>query len=257
MRGGVVLIGLTEVNVQDWGADMRVLFVDNLLLEDKGGINEYVFQPHLGLISLIAVAESAGHTGLLYDPKLRVAKGDLTLDGGLYRRIADDLLRLDPDVVGLTSLGCNFICTAKVASYLKAARPELPILLGGPHATVLDQVILQRFPQFDVIVRNEAELKLLPLIESLPTNELAHAAGVTYRSGSQIITNPGDPIVADLDALPWPAYHRYPIRELGLKNLRIDAGRGCPFQCTFCSTASFFGRKHRLKSAGTLRTWIG
>src|SRR5262249_2468707 len=42
--------------------------------------------------------------------------------------------------------------------------------------------------------------------------------------------------------------HHYPIRELGLTTLSVEAGRGCPFQCTFCSTASFFGRKYRLKS---------
>ena len=56
-------------------------------------------------------------------------RGDLALDGQLYRRIAGDILRLEPDAVGLTALGCNFICTAKVASHLKAARPDMPVLL--------------------------------------------------------------------------------------------------------------------------------
>src|SRR6266699_6760424 len=132
---------------------MRILFVDNLLLESKNGAYVFDLQPHLGLISLVAVAEGADHKALLYDPKLAIFRGELPLDKSLYREMAKAILRQVPDVVGFTTLGCNFICTLKVASYLKSMNPELPILLGGPHASILDQQIMQRFPQFDVVVR--------------------------------------------------------------------------------------------------------
>jgi hypothetical protein len=231
---------------------MRVVFVDNLLLERNGGLYDYVLQPHLGLISLIAVVEAAGHVGVLYDPKLAVARGGLSLDGSLYREIARDILRAGPDAVGMTSLGCNFICTLKVASYLRASRPDLPILLGGPHATVLDRLILERFPQFDLIVRNEAELKVLPVLQALADRRFDGVPGITYRKGREIVANPGEPVIDDLDSLPAAAYDHYPIETLGLTWLRVDAGRGCPFQCSFCSTASFFGRRYRLKSAARL-----
>ena len=187
---------------------MRILFVDNLLFEDKSGINEFELQIPTGLISLIAVAESDGHEGILYDPKIDVSRGDLLLDRHLYRRIADKLLQFEPDVVGLTSLGCNFICTVKVAACLKASRPDLPILLGGPHATVLDRPIIEKFKQFDVIVRNEAEMKLNHVLESLTGRTIDHIPGITFRRGGEIISNPGDPVVADLDALPWPGVTR-------------------------------------------------
>ena len=232
---------------------MRVAFVDNLLFEDAGGIRRYILQPHLGLISLIAVLERAGHTGLLYDPKVEVGRGALAVDEELYRRIAAQILELKPDVVGFTSLGCNFICTAKTAAYIRQWQPDLPILLGGPHATVLDRSVLEHFPQFDVIVRNEGENTILPALEGLRRGRFEGIPGVTWRDGPVIRSNPGEPNIADLDTLPMPAYHHYPVRELGLTSLRMDAGRGCPFQCTFCSTASFFGRKYRLKSAGRLR----
>lgn len=231
---------------------MRVTFVDNLLFEDAEGIRRYVLQPHLGLISLIAVLESAGHEAFLYDPKVAVAQGKLHLDESLYHDMAKQILSTQPDAVGLASLGCNFICTVKVASYLKRWEPELPIMLGGPHATVLDRTILQHFPQFDVIARNEAERTILPLIESLPKRSFFRVPGITFRRAGAVWQNEGEPLIADLDTLPMPAYHHYPIRELQLTSLRVDAGRGCPFQCTFCSTASFFGRKYRLKSAPRL-----
>jgi len=235
---------------------MRILFVDNLLvdttLDANNPFHSLDLQPHLGLLSLIAVAEGAGHEGILYDPKLALSRGTLSFDSGLYQNIANDLLQRNPDVIGLTTLGCNFICTLKVAAHLKRMNPELPILLGGPHATILDQEIIKRFPQFDVIARNEAELNLLPLLEGLPHMCLNSVPGITFRRGSEIVSNPGAPLIEELDSLPQAAYRHYPIKELKLTSLRVEAGRGCPFKCTFCSTSSFFGRRYRLKSAGRL-----
>ena len=231
---------------------MRVVFIDNLLFEDAEGIRRYTLQPNLGLLSLIAVLEKEGHEGVLYDPKVEIARGKLQLNSQLYTDIAKQVLALGPDVLGLTSLGCNFICTAKVAGYLRSWAPELPILLGGPHATVLDRVILRAFPQFDVIARNESECTILPLLEALRKRNLFDVPGITFRAGGGIWRNEGDPRIDDLDTLPMPAYHHFPVEELKLSSLRVEAGRGCPFQCTFCSTASFFGRKYRLKSAERL-----
>src|SRR4030095_11719875 len=171
---------------------MRVVFIDNLLFEDAEGIRRYTLQPNLGLLSLIAVLERSGHEGLLFDPKVEIARGKLRLDSSLYTDIAKQVLEMDPDVVGLTSLGCNFICTAKVAGYLRAWVPDIPILLGGPHATVLDRLILRSFPKFDVIARNEAENTILPLLEALPKRAFFDVPGITFRAASSIWRNEGD-----------------------------------------------------------------
>lgn len=238
----------------------RIVFVDHLLLTDTGGLIQLdELQPPLGLISLLAVLERDAATaqqrgvhpweGLLYDPKLQLAFGELTLDGSLYRRMADELLAFDVGVVGFSTLGANFICVLKVAQYIKRARPDVLVVLGGPHATVLDTLIMKHFPCFDVIVRNEAEMKLIPLLRGLEQGDLSRVMGVTYRLDGQVVANPGEPVIDDLDQLPAPAYHHYPLHRLGLRECRIEVGRGCPFNCSFCSTAQFFSRKYRLKSA--------
>jgi len=59
---------------------MRLVLVDNLLLDHGSWTHHFDLQPHLGLISLIAVAEANGHEGILYDPKLAIARGELALD---------------------------------------------------------------------------------------------------------------------------------------------------------------------------------
>jgi radical SAM superfamily enzyme YgiQ (UPF0313 family) len=232
---------------------MRLSLVDNLLFARRGGETVYDLQPHLGLLSLIAVAQLAGHRCQLIDPKLELHAGRLQLDDTLYRRIAHTILESDPDVVGLTSLGCNFVCTVKVARYLKLEAPSIPIVLGGPHATILDQTILGRFPEFDYIVRHEGEELLLPLLDAIEARALpVNVPGVTYRVDGAVVTNPGATSIDDLDLLPLADYSHYPIRELQLANLRVEAGRGCPYECTFCSTSTFFGRRYRLKSVDRL-----
>lgn len=231
---------------------MRVVLADNVLLDQRDGEHHFDLQPHLGLISLIAVAEQAGHDCTLYDPKLGLARGVLPLDRSLYLRMANDILATDPDVVGFTSLGCNFICTLKVAAHIRRIAPEIPLLLGGPHASILDRPILDRWRQFDAIVRGEAEATILRILAASAGRDFDGISGVTYRAGDAVVANAPAPIIERLDDLPRAAYHSYPIEQLGGNWLRVEAGRGCPFSCTFCSTASFFGRRYRLKSAARL-----
>ena len=228
---------------------MRVVLVDNVLLEQTGTGFTATLQPHLGLISLIAVLRELGHDARLLDPKLDLVRGEVALGPHFYGAVAERILAGDPDVVGFTSLGCNFACTVRIAAHVRAARPALPILLGGPHASIVDEPILAAYPQFDAIVRNETEAVIGAVLDALGGNgSLADVPGVTYRREGAIARTAGAGPLLELDALPFPAYDVYPIAELALTTLRVDAGRGCPFGCTFCSTASFFGRRYRLKS---------
>jgi len=227
---------------------MRLLLVDNLLLSGKAGSRSLDVHPHLGLMSLVAVAEAGGHHAEIFDPKHAVASGLVPRDASLYLRLAESIAALSPEAVGFTTLGCSFLVVVKIARYLKRMLPGVPILLGGPHATILHREILEGFDSFDVVVRNEAENTLLPVLDALPSRRFDHIEGVTWRARGLVRSSPGSPTVDDLDALPFPAYDRHDLTALGLTSLCVDAGRGCPFHCTFCSTASFFGRSYRLKS---------
>ena len=231
---------------------MRLTLIDNLLYESSYSVRREDLQPHLGLMSLAAMVQRDGHRPIVYDPKWEVFSNRLALNGSLYDDMASAILRTAPEAVGFTALGCNFHCVVNVARRIKRAEPDLPILLGGPHATILHREILTQFAEFDVIARNEAEYSINPILAALDERDFGGLAGISYRNGrGEVVCNPGSPLIDDLDDLPVPAYASYPIEQLGLKTMRIEAGRGCPFSCTFCSTASFFGRSYRLKS--TLR----
>jgi radical SAM superfamily enzyme YgiQ (UPF0313 family) len=234
---------------------MRLLLVDNLVMPEEGSLDFLDVHPHLGLLALAAVAESNGQTVKIVDPKRLIKWGKLSYAPTLYEAAAVELLGQRPDAVGFTSLGCSFLFALNVASLLKKWEPELPILLGGPHATMLHRQILERFPQFDIIVRYEADEILPDVLENLETRKFDGIPGLSWRSStSQLHFNAGAPKVEKLDDLPFASYEHYPISELELDLIRIEAGRGCPFMCTFCSTATFFQRSFRLKSAARLVT---
>src|SRR5438094_1838271 len=128
---------------------MKVLLVDNLVMPAEGSLALLDVHPHLGLLALAAAAEAAGHVVQIYDPKRFIRSGQLTYDSTLYERVAAELLLRQPQVVGFTTLGCSFLFALNVAGILKRHEPDLPVLLGGPHATMLHRQILERFRQFD------------------------------------------------------------------------------------------------------------
>ncbi len=228
---------------------MRLSLIDNLVMPEEGDLALLDVHPHLGLLALAAAAESDGHHVCIYDPKRLLRSGELHYDDTLYERAAASILADRPDAVGFTSLGCSFLFAINVAAQLRRHEPDLPIMLGGPHATMLDRPIIERFPQFDLIVRHEADEIFPGVLRALENRHFISVPGLSWRDKrGEFRMTPGKPKVENLDALPLLPYHHYPIEELGLDLLRIEAGRGCPFACTFCSTAGFFQRSFRLKS---------
>src|SRR3954452_4586632 len=142
------------------GRDMRLTLVDNLVLPHERDLQLLDTHPHLGLLSLGAVAGAAGHETTIYDPKRLIRSGALPYDEHLYERVAAALLADGPDSVGFTTLGCSFLFVLGVGRELARTAPDLPLLLGGPHATMLARPILERYDPFDVVVRHEAERTL-------------------------------------------------------------------------------------------------
>ena len=224
---------------------MRITLVDNFLLTDTEVVEPY---PHLGLMSLAAVGEQSGHAVTIYDPKIALLRNHLTLDQSLYTKSASQILETEPDIIGFTTLGASFLYVVRCAQELKLIAPHIPITIGGPHASILDKEILAAFPEIDFVVRHEAEATFSQILDHALSLDFSSIPSVTWRKDGEIHREKNSRSYEDLDTLPIPSYDKYPINDLSMNNIQIDAGRGCPFECTFCSTATFFGRQYRLKS---------
>jgi radical SAM superfamily enzyme YgiQ (UPF0313 family) len=229
---------------------MKIVFVDNFFYLRSTDRVQVIVSPQLGLMSLSAILEEAGHDVCIVDPKLVFAEGKWNLpEAAFYEAWADAVIDAAPDVIGFTALGRTLPHVIEAAGRVKARRPDLPILIGGPHATILGPELLEPFDCIDIVVRYEAETIIRDVMECVHTGrDMSHIPNLVFRNQTSLVTTIVRQPQPDMDALPFPAYHLYPRDKLMGKELAVEAGRGCPFACTFCSTAKFFQRRYRLKS---------
>jgi radical SAM superfamily enzyme YgiQ (UPF0313 family) len=237
-----------------------------IVLDAPETIDQKYLYPYLplGLLILSALLEQAGHEITIVDP---VWEGQSDLLGEPAsinpEHIAGIIASKTPELVGFSTIFSSYPLIIRLTEHFHRLSPKTPILLGGPQATAADVQTLQAFPWIDMVLRGEAEKSIIPLVTCLQSgNNLESVPGLTWRNGTQIIRNPDAPVVTDLDTIPIPAYHLYPVEQLsqyynkrpGLfhHNFALEAGRGCPFNCSFCSTSSFFQRRYRMKSADRL-----
>lgn len=211
----------------------------------------------IGVLSLAAVLEQHGAApeivdlNRLYYSYLRVPGGTgSTSDFCTY--VATELDRLTFDVLGFSSICSSYPLTIRIAEEMKRRRPDVPIIFGGPQASVVDVATMEAYAFVDVIVRGEGEETLPALIDAIAAGKTpAGIQGITYRDGGRIVRAPNAPVIADLDKIPPPAFHLYPELK-DCHYVPLELGRGCPFACSFCSTNDFFRRKFRLKSPETV-----
>ena len=186
-------------------------------------------------------------TGFLEAKGVNVLTIDAAFDGLSLNEVKDYLLKFQPQVLGFTAMTHRITHVAWVATELKKLFPESPIIIGGPHPTVIPARTLQEFPIFDIAVIGEGELTLLDLVKSIQaygsTQRLASIKGIAWRFEDKIKTNePREPIL-DLDSLPFPKYDHIKRR---IRIYPIFSSRGCPYQCVFC--CRIHGNRLRVRS---------
>ncbi len=214
----------------------------NILLINPASISVYdtfgMSLPPMGLLYVAASLEKAGH---------RVVVRDLAVDGG---EVTDADFR-NADAVGISSDTTRIERAMRLAR--RAAGFDRPVILGGPHPQFVPEEILAS-GWVTAIVRGEGELVFPALLEALDRREeLARVRGIICREGKQIVNTP-DAEPVDVEALPLPARHlidlqRYRASMGGRPITPVVTSRGCPGACHFCSSASFFGRGWRYRSA--------
>ena len=209
--------------------------------------------PPLGLLSIGAVLEKAGL------PVEIVPSNVLGMDwSDIRRKIARD----KPDIVGVTITTENRFQSFKLVRLAKEAHPWTLTVLGGPHASMAAEDCLEHIPELDVVVRGEGEFTMLDLCRAWDERPEARALndipGLVLRRDGRAACNPPRPPIADLDTLPFPAFHLVPFEKYNftfevpghgpLPAVNIMTSRGCPFACSFCATPINWGRHVRMRS---------
>jgi radical SAM superfamily enzyme YgiQ (UPF0313 family) len=168
-----------------------------------------------------------------------------------FEEFRSELGKRQPDIVGITSTTLTYKSGLKIAKIAKEVCPNCLTVMGGPHVTFWDYEALQECPELDVVVRREGENTLLELVQRVEADEgFQDVLGITYRKKGKTVRNPDRPYIENLDELPFPARHLWPMERLREYEdiLYLAASRGCVYWCEFCSTVRMHGRKYRMRS---------
>jgi hypothetical protein len=210
--------------------------------------------PPPGLLRLGGALRASGHRVELCDLAHELAAGRLPADDRLAAAAAERLTARGPAVLGLSVMGATLPIALAIASEVRRRAPAIRLLLGGPGTTGIDVPLLERFAALDGIVRGEGEGTLAELLAAwLSGRQPLGLPGTTLRDGRGCpVRGPDRRPIEDLSTLPPYAFDLLPsIAEYkaitgaadGL--VPIDSGRGCVYDCSFCTIGRFWGRRSR------------
>ena len=177
-------------------------------------LNAKYIHASLGLRYLLANMDVHGGAGLRAQTQLRefVIQQRPT-------QIVEELLALEPKVIGLGVYIWNVVETTQVVRLLKTLRPDIKLVLGGPEVSFeVDSQEICRLA--DHVVTGWGDVSFPKLCRALldgPQPLMKVIAGE-------------QPALAEL-ALP---YNEYTAEDLAKRLLYVEASRGCPFKCEFC-----------------------
>jgi anaerobic magnesium-protoporphyrin IX monomethyl ester cyclase len=218
--------------------------------------------PPLGVAYLAASLREAGHEVSIIDA-LGEALEKYTPIRGFSKAIKhgldiEEIVDRIPAGVNLIGVSCMFSLEWPITKTLIQAihekYPGIPIVAGGEHITACTEFVLESTPEISFCGRGEGEALLVDLAETLEkAKPLETVGGLVFRKDGAIITNPPIPRVRGIQSISRPAWDLTPIEnylEKGVmtgidmgRSMPLMASRGCPYQCTFCSSPQMWGTR--------------
>lgn len=168
--------------------------------------------------------------------------------------ILSDITEHDIDVLGFACYIWNIEMTMHVVDMVKAVRPDIKIVLGGPEVSFTADELLERCPNIDYIVQGEGEEAFHALVTALQLGNDGLdpvIPGVRGRRDGSILGSLEAVEVSDLSSIPFP-YTEEDMDDLEHKIIYYESSRGCPFSCQYClsgnkNTVRFFPQERTLE----------
>jgi radical SAM superfamily enzyme YgiQ (UPF0313 family) len=218
----------------------------------------------LGLAYIAAALRREGHRISVLDA-VADAPEQVTKDGKLYRlglTTEAIVARLDPaaEAFAVTNMwSFSWPLVREILHAIRAAKPAVPIICGGEHFTGLPELSLRTAP-IDYIVLGEGEETAVELFAALDRQRCGEPvafesiAGIAYLHDGSYRNGGLRPRTKAIDDLPWPAWDQFRPDIYNDHNLvtglhagmtvPILATRGCPYQCTYCSSPNMWTTRY-------------
>lgn len=142
--------------------------------------------------------------------------------------IIKDIYELNPDKIIFSTYIWNKEYIVEIVKELKKVLPNVEIILGGPEVSYKWEKFMANMPEVDALLLGEGENVLLNFL----TKEEDKVLGVVSRKNDEIVFNGIEPIIENLDIVPFP-YEDWELEDK-TKIFYYESSRGCPFSCSYC-----------------------
>jgi anaerobic magnesium-protoporphyrin IX monomethyl ester cyclase len=218
--------------------------------------------PPLGLAYLAGAVKAAGFDVTCIDAFAEKMDGyrgfgteGLVINGLIAQEIVDRV-PFDTHVIGISCMYSNeWIYVREVIHSLHENRPDAVLIAGGEHVTADYAEVFADTPELTACALGEGEETLVATLEALQSAKpLRDVAGLVIREPDGTLVHTGRrPRIKEISAIPRPAWQTIPIEKYlnaglgfgaqGRRAMPILASRGCPYQCTFCSSPQMWTTK--------------
>ena len=163
--------------------------------------------------------------------------------GPLLENAIEEILALNPNVIGFTQYYTSEQPTNWMASEIKRRRPDIKLAVGGSN---VQKAWFNAQSCYDYIVNGEGEQALLDILDEVESG--------TTRTEQVFIKQPVDQRI-NINGLPMPDYESIDFNHYKIPNgVNSEISRGCTAKCTFCEETHFW--KYRQRQAVDLITEI-
>ena len=226
---------------------MKVVLVMSTALDKS--IEHTKWQQPLGIAYIAACVRDISDVSII----------DCEVDEQYAKTLIKEIDTDDQLIVGFSANTYSYPEALRLAELVKEHNPEAHINFGGYHVTPLADLVLKNRPYIDSVIRGDGEVPFRQLVLALSNgDDLSKVGSLTYRNEGKIVSNPDAPL-PDLDSLPYPARDLLPMEKYfdnfkrsdfseifnASKAISINATRGCPNRCGYCS---IFNKCLRLRS---------
>lgn len=219
--------------------------------------------PPLGLAYIAAALKKAGNNVNVIDASaLGIEQVQQFSDNiylfGLNKYQIVEHVPANTQVIGLTLMFTNnWLYDRELINYLKEQFPQTHIIVGGEHATAAYEHCFSQ-SAIDFVVRGEGEETIVELVDALKLQHpISEVKGIVYRSNGKLEKTEPRKRNRNLDNIPWPAWELFQLENyfkhkisFGVyrgRTLPVNATRGCPYECTFCSNPQMWGRLYEMR----------
>jgi len=146
-------------------------------------------------------------------------------------KIANELLAVNPDVIGISISIWNVSKSEALIYLLKQLKPNIILIVGGPEVSYEPEHFLHHWP-IDYVISGEGEFVLGELLYAIQTGEDTAIESVSSQQSISNIQAKAD--ISQLITLPSPYLLEEDHTDRKNRLVYFETSRGCPYQCQYC-----------------------